>query len=312
MWGTRFIFVAVMFFNSLSYGMIYGPDERQPLTMEYAAKVGLRPVVYLLMKKPAGLLPCTGTWISDTLILTARHCAADVTNILVINQYQGYLGDSRALAKRIFVDSSSSDNSADWYERRGLNLDSRANSKDWAVIEVYKEAGGEPRTIINQSGQVAKNLERYGDGATMGALPIGDSRILNEHPGIELAAYHTDANDTLYRQFCRYRPRTLTDEYWQMNWQGIIEVDCDTAESASGAAILKCDGKSCYIVGVYSGGFQNEQNHMDEYDGARHGNRAVPSINFMKQVNEIIQKNYSHVKQFSLGKPKCKLTACID
>jgi V8-like Glu-specific endopeptidase len=308
MWG-KFLFVGVLLFNCHSQAMVYGADNRKPLTMEYAEKIGLRPIVYLLIKKPIGVVTCTGAWISETLILTARHCVANSKNILVINQYNGYLGESRALGKRFFVDGSSSDTQQDWYNAYGPNAGSRPNQKDWAVIEIRKEAGGEPKTIINAAGMIVKNLQQYGDGATNGTLPIGDSRILSEYPGIELAAYHTDANDTLYREFCRYRPRDLKAQYWLMSRINLIEFDCDMMEGASGAPLLKCDGYQCKIVGVVSGDYPTED-PLPEFN-SRNGNTAVPSVNFMDSVNRIIKNDRSNAKSFNLGQPKCKLTTCL-
>lgn len=300
-----------MLASSVSQAMIFGEDNRKPLSMEYAAKAGFKPVVYMLLKKSAGLMPCSGAWISETHILTARHCVANASSVLVINQYANYLGDSRALGARFYVDESSSNNQNDWYNRRGKYNDARPNSKDWAVIEIIKEVGGEPATFINEAGREVKNLQVYGDGATNGRFPVIDSRVLLSAPGVVMAAYHTDANDTLYREFCRYRPRSIEASFWLMNSPGLIEFDCDTAVGASGAPILKCDGSGkCGIVAIFSGGNSNEENHLPEYD-ARYGGMAVPSKNFMTTVNRIIRGDASNAKTFRFTKPACKLTSCL-
>jgi V8-like Glu-specific endopeptidase len=311
MWDRKFLLVGILLFQSVTQAMIYGDDNRRPLSMEYAEKIGLRPIVYLLIKKPAGLAACNGAWISNTRILTARHCVANARKILVINQFHDYLGETRALGKRVFVDKSSPSDQNLWYGRKGKNNDSRANGKDWAVIEVaYENADSQPDTIVNSIGKTVRNLEKYGDGSTNGKLSIINSEILKEDPSIELAAYHSDADKTLYRQYCNYKARDIKADYWLMWRPGLIEFDCDMVEGASGAPLLKCDGRTCDIVGVVSGEFPTEDK-LNEFD-ARHGNSAVPSKSFMKDVNAILAYDNNSAKSFYLQKPRCKLTSCLN
>lgn len=316
MWGIKVVLCGLMLAYSIpSMSMIYGRDDRKPISAVYAKRVGYSPVVYLFIKKSNSPIQtsCSGAWISKTHILTARHCVANAQKILIINQYESYTGSSRAIGKKFYVDKSSSQNQAKWMGSIGAYDQGRANAMDWAVIEVEDEGvGSDPEYVWNSKlGQNVKNFLKYSDGSEMGHFKIDQSESLRADVGVTLAAYHIDADNMLYREHCRYRPRDLIAQYRLMFRRGLMEIDCDAKEGASGGSVLNCNSGTCKIVGVYSGEFLSQEGDGGSFTN-RYGNAVARSENFILQVNHLLKGDKTYVKSFDLVKPQCKLSTCIN
>ncbi len=323
----RFLFVISLFiFNLSSHALIIGEDDRRPIEAEDAAKRGLKPVTYLLTKKQGMLSTCTATWISKTHLLTARHCVATSEKALIYNQYQQYLAIRKAHVKKFYVSRSSSNDQNEWYGALG-NSESRPSRDDWAVLEIHEEQikdesdyeldeNGNPRVLPN--GRKVINMQKYGDGSMMGYLPILPSNVLDSDPTVKVGAYHYDADNYLYLQYCRYHPRTLYAQYRLMYRPGMMEIDCDMMSGASGASLQSCSTGKCGIVGIFSGEYLAPDNGKNQ-GGLRipefsfiHSNTATKSDNFIGPVTKLLKGDTSEVKAFNLKKANCKLVRCLQ
>lgn len=318
--------ISFIFLSFSSHALIIGEDDRRPITKEEAEKRGLKPVTYLITKKQGMLSTCVATWISKTLLLTARHCVATSEKGLIYNQYEKYIGIRKAHVKKFYVARSSSDNQKEWYGASG-NSESRPSRDDWAVLEIHEEeikdepdykVDADGNFILRPDGQKILNMEKYGDGSMMGYLPILPSSALDADPTIKVGAYHYDADNFMYLQYCQYRPRTLYAHYRLMYRPGMIEFDCDMMSGASGAVLQSCSTGKCGIVGVFSGEYLAPDNGQNQ-NGLRipefsfvYSNTATKSDNFIGPVTKLLRGDKSGVKSFNLKKADCKLVACLE
>ncbi|MES2767796.1 MAG: trypsin-like serine protease [Bdellovibrionota bacterium] len=295
---------------TISNAVIYGEDNRKPISKELAEKMGLKPIVAILVEKVhKSNYPCNGVWISKIHILTAAHCVANSKKILIYNQYDKLLTTSKATGKKIYVDINSSNNQSDWEENN--NSKWQPNSNDWAVIEVEEEEiGAEPEYVYNPATKkMVKNLHRYEDGSIMGTLPISSTESLKDNPWITFAGHHDDAYNSLYREQCRYQERMAKDSYWLMFRPNVFEFDCDVISGSSGSPLLSCDGAKCKIVGILSGEFYPDT-PVAEFSH-RYANTAVHTKNFIVPVTQLLKGNKAYVKSFDLEKMKCRKTDCL-